>query len=220
MGRQDDGLATVGECSEKTKELVGSNAVERRRRFVGNQDRGIREQRTGDSRSLSLASRQASRRRTGLVNEAKALEDSDGLGTALFEPGTTKECGQRHVLPNGEGRDQIDDGKDESNGRATELCPFSIVQRAEDVPINQNGASRWSVDPGEQMKERGLAAATRPLHRDERSAIDGKGDVAKSVNFLGVGRVAAMNADDLDNGHRATQRDESDCRIEFSRVAV
>src|SRR6266567_1317929 len=135
----------------------------------------------GDVEQLALTLRQSAGRHAALAVELEPAEDVEGLAADI--PVVVRECrdlhdlalaredGQRDIVENGKGVEQIDDLEAARDARSD-----ALVDRGEGdvLALEQDPAAVRLEMSADQIDERGLAGAVRAYEREKFALVDGE----------------------------------------------
>ena len=169
-------------------------------RLVGQDQRGVVDERPRDGHALLLAARQAvgkarargRRGRPARAGRARAPRPARRRTAVQLER-------QQQVLLDGEQRDQVEELEDEADVAAPEARARVLVERGEIGAVDHHAARRRAVDAGDQVEQRRLAGAAPPDQHDDLPARDRDRDVAQH-GALGI--AFAVGLADVERARR------------------
>ena len=99
-----------------------------------------------------------------------------------------------NVFLSGQGRDQLEGLKDESDLLTADPGSRILVQRPELLTIEVDRTGRGLVQPGKQAKERGLSTAGGPQDGKEATRLETEADILQHSDFAAPGAVLSSES--------------------------
>ena len=163
----DDGRAFAIELLEQLHDLAALVRVEVAGRLVGEDERGLRDERARDADQLLLAARELRRVQILLADDLEPVEDVAHHAVALLPLHVA--VGERHVevLVDREVVEQVIALEHEADVRLLQLGAFLLPERVNRLAVQVVLAGPGRVVHAEDVEQRGLAGARRPHDRHE-----------------------------------------------------
>ncbi len=170
---------------EKFEDARGVVRVEVAGRFVGQQKRGLMDQRPGHGGALHFAAAHLVREGMGARGEPDQIEHLAGAGAGLFGPVAAQEQRKLDVFHRGHGRQKVEELENNAEPLAPVSGEFGFTGGVQGHAIDRDFAGRGLVESAQQVEQRALAAAAGSGHRAERMRGDFQRNVAQGVHFPG-----------------------------------
>ena len=168
---------------------MARGGVEVAGRLVGEDDRGLRDERPRDRDALLLAPRELGRAVGEPVGEA------DALGEAVEPPCLGLLAGDRereqHVLLSRQHREQVEELEDEADVLAPQFRQIVVAELRDLRAGDRDVAGGRLVEPGEDVHQRRLARAGRPHHGRHLARLDLDRDATQGIDGVVALAVAA-----------------------------
>ena len=203
--------------AQRRHDLALVRRVEIAGRLVGQQDRGVVDQRARDRHALLLAARELARMVGLAPGQAERAQRRVGaLGAALRL--ARVEQRQRDVLARARALEQIEALEHEADPAAAHLRERRLVLARDVDAFEEVGAARRAVEAAEHVHERRFARARRAHDRDELAALDGEIDAAQRAHVELAHAIGLLEPADFD--HRLAHRRSSELRRASAAAAL
>ena len=203
--QQDRHAAAAGKVAQQMHDFLARNAVERRRRLVGQDQAWVAGQGAGHGDTLALATGQLGRQCIGARPQADGVQQGAGAAKPFgFGGGGVQLQRHRHVLPRGQEAEQVVLLEDEADATAQQ---HALVLGGAQHLLAQHLAVAFLHGPqrADQRQQRGLAAARRAGQQDDLAGADLQRDVAQHRTAqlaLAIGIAQAFDRDRCRAGHQ------------------
>ena len=188
--RDDHGGARGGEAAEQLDHRPRGVGVEIARGFVGGDDRRIVGERARNRDALLLAAGERRRQLVRAVGQTDVREQLErALAALAHRPGSQEIHRQRHVLGDGQRRQQLEELEHDPHRRAAEAGERALGRTAERHAGHRDVTRGRAVDPADQVEQRRLAAAGFARDGDELAGSDVEIDLGESRERSGRGGV-------------------------------
>ena len=200
VGDQDDGVALGVQPLEEPHDLLAGLGIEVPRGLVGEEDRGLHDEGSGDGHPLALPARELARPVGDPRPEVHHVEGAPGDGQPLFlgHPGVDER--QLHVVERGGAGQQVEGLEDEADLAVAHRGQLVVVHLRDHLAAQHVGAPAGGVEAAHDVHEGGLAGAGGAHHRHVLAPIDGEGDPAQGVDLLPAHDVRAPEVLGPDEG--------------------
>ena len=170
------------------EDVLGGGRVQLAGGLVGQQHLRLVRQCGGDGGPLLLTAGQAVRCPVGAVRDAEGLEQEAGPAQPLPAAKPAEPHRQQHVLPGRQVGQQVPRRllPDEADGAPPVGQPLFGRHRAQVVVGHPHLPRRRRVQPGEDVHQRGFAAARRADQRGQLSVCDQQVQPLQSLHFDAV----------------------------------
>ncbi len=195
VGHEDDADAGfVAEFAEQGEDVLAVGGVEVAGGFVGEDEAGAVDERTGDGDALHLAAGKLGGKGVGAVGDADALEEGVDAGGTFGGWGAEELEGELDVLGGGQRGQQVEELEDRADALATESGEAVGGKGFEGFAVEQDGSGIGSVHAAEAVEERGLSGAGRTDEGQAFTGTEGEADAAE--DWPGVVGLADIVGDD------------------------
>jgi hypothetical protein len=205
VGNDDDAaIAFAGERAEQIHHHVTALRIERRRRFVGEDNRRIAGDRARDRDALLLAAAEIGRIRVAFGAESHLLQERGRPLACLAARHALEIERERDVRFGGERREEVEALEDESNVVEPDARQILFSKRGHVAAEDVNRAAAGAENAPHDRQQCRLAAAGGPHQQDELAASDVQIDAVEGAHrrfSLGVGLGDVANGD-RGLGHR------------------
>jgi hypothetical protein len=167
----DDRAALVGAGAQQPQDLRARGRVEVPGRLVGEQHRGVVDERACDREALLLPARELVRQRGG---DRPQPEGVDQLAAAHGgrRVRAAHAPGQQHVRFARELGEEVEELEDEADVAPAQRRQRRLGRAGHGAAGDLDGAGFRSVEPAEQVQQGRLAASGAPEHGDDLAGLD------------------------------------------------
>ena len=184
MGDDHDGAAGGVQVTQQRDDLGGGARVEIPGGLVGQQDRRMPHQRTGDGDTLAFAARQLRGTVAGPAAQADTFEHVGGALTPLGNRHRLVQQAGCHIVERVEPCDQVELLEHEADALAAQRRDPSVGQPAEPLAFHRHLARAGPVERAHHVQHRALARTRRPGHRHQIAAADRQIDACQRMHRL------------------------------------
>ena len=211
---QDQRLPAAVQLEQQPADGLAGGAVQRPGRLVGQQHGRRVDQRPGDGHPLPLPAGQPPGIGVPVLRDAQLVQQPGHRGPGLAARRAGQLGGQQHVVRHGQVVQQVEELEDHPDPAAAEPGQAGFAQRVHPLAGHGDRAAGRLVQPGDQVQQRGLAAARRAHHGDRLAVPDVQAQ-------LGQGRLAARvtlgHLADRDQGIHHSHETQPDPRAAGAR---
>ena len=173
------GAGLVAELAEESKDVGPVGGIEVARRFVGQNEAGAVNERTGNGDALLFAAGKLTGEGSGTGREADAVERRGHARGALGGGDVDELERELNVFGGGERGEQVEELENRADLRAAEPGEGDGIEGVHGRAAHADGAGVRPVNAAEAVKEGGLAAARRTGESDPFAGADGEGNVVE-----------------------------------------
>jgi hypothetical protein len=155
--------------------------------LVGDHERRVEGQRSGDSDALLLASGELPWSPVDAVAEAHRFEQRDGSLSGLSFGGTGAAQWYGDVFGRGEALDEVERLEDDADPAAV-FIEAATIEGLDGYIVVVDRAARRSPQPSKTRQKCGLAASARTEDQKHRSGVNGERHVVQSAEHLAASR--------------------------------
>ena len=171
--RDHDDQAVVGDFGEQVHDLHARLAIERARRFVGQQDFRVVDERAGDGHALHLAAGKLAGLLVHVVGKPDAAEGVDGAAAALGPSDAGQGKRQLDVFQDGLMRDEVISLEHEADAVVAVGIPVAVLVALGGDAVDDKVAGVVVIQAADDVEHGRLARAGRAEHRDELVVAEG-----------------------------------------------
>jgi len=201
VGHQDQRSAGIGvEAKEEIDDASAGLGVEIAGRLVGEDDGRVGSEGPRDRHPLLLATRELARRVAGTLGEANAFEPGAGLGTGVLASGQLQ--GQHDVFQRGEGRQQLEGLKDESDSTGAQPGASVLVKCVEALAEQKHRTGASLIESGQEAEQSRFAGTGSAGDGQSLAGFDREGNLVEDDEGLPAALDPLGEAAGLDDGAR------------------
>jgi multidrug transporter EmrE-like cation transporter len=198
---EDDGRAGRVDVPEELQDLTAGRRIQVARGLVAEEQRGLADETACERDALLLAAAQLAGAVIRAMLEPDALQQLVGAAAAGAAIDAGEHEGERHVLPGGEPRAQMERLEHEAHRGGPEAGQLPLVERRQVASVDHEVAGRGPVETAEEIEERGLPGAGRTEDRDAVAGLDLEVHPAERVDGGPSGTVGLLQIPGGDEGH-------------------
>src|SRR5438309_3178215 len=182
VGDKDDGPGVLPiELREQLHDLDARCRVQVARGLVGQQDRGVGDQRAGDRGSLLLTARELGRLVVRPVGESNRLQSLHRPRPPVLRSGVDQR--HLHVMKRRGPRDEVEALEDETDLSVANGGELVVVEPRDFGAVEEVTTASRHVEAADAVRERRLTRAARPHDGDELPFFDDEIDASQRMDL-------------------------------------
>lgn len=191
-------MMTANRALEEVKHLASGFAVEVAGRLIGKDECRPVDQRACHGNPLLLPPRKPVRIALAAVAQSHLLQEIAGGRAGLRRQIAGQLQGEKDVLLDRQGWDEIVELKDEADSLPAEQGPVALGEVVDRDAVNGHGPPFRQVDAADEVQKGRLARAAPSQEKYPLPPVDGQGGVAENDPFPFSFPVTLVNACQLD----------------------
>ncbi len=199
VGDQHDGAPFGVEVGEDREHVLGRVGVEVAGRLVGEDQRGVGDDRAGDRDALLLAAGELGGEVVQAVGHAHRRQRPFGAAAALGAVQAGVGERQFDVGERGGAGDEVEGLEDEAELAVAQVGELVLVEVVGVGAVDQVAPAGGDVEAAKDVHQRALAAAGAAHDRDEVAALDAQRDAAQRWHADRADRVGLADVADVDD---------------------
>ena len=172
MGHHENRLSLAVQPAEQFQDLGATLAVEGTGRLVGQDDRGVVDERPRDRESLPLATGQDGRKLLCSVAEPEQIQGVTSPRHHGRSAQAPEHRSEGNVLEGGDTVQEVEELEHYADVMTTELGKPVLITPTDLLIVDYDRALVWLLEAGEHIQQRRLAATRRSHKRNEFAALD------------------------------------------------